>query len=122
MDPLRKEAWFSTTELEMEGARRAMGHTRTFAERIRLAILTPRPELASTRYCLAIPGDEYLVYQPNPGAAFTVELKAGSYHYEWFDPSKGANASTGNLESSSQTREFKPPFNGDAVLHLKAVQ
>ena len=88
------------------------------ARKVNLATMTPRPELASTTYCLANPGNEYLVYQPKRSAAFSVELKAGTYRYEWFDPGKGGAADSGSTESSGQTREFKAPFEGDAVLYL----
>lgn len=120
MDPLRKENWVSATEAEMESARKAMGHTRIFAERMNLAAMTPQPKLASTRYCLANPGTEYLVYQRKAGEAFSLELKPGAYHYEWFHPTKGAAAGSGRIESSGKAHQFRAPFEGDAVLHLKA--
>jgi hypothetical protein len=60
-----------------EPLRAAMGHTRRFAERVNLAAMQPHDELASTGYCLANPGREYLVYQPKQGQAFSVELQAG---------------------------------------------
>jgi hypothetical protein len=56
-------------------SRRAMGQTRRLAERINLAAMTPRDDLASTGYCLAHPGEEYLVYLPN-GGEVTVDLSA----------------------------------------------
>ena len=55
-------------------SRRAMGQTRRLVERMNLAAMTPHPELASTRYCLANPGKEYLVYQPKDGEGFSVEV------------------------------------------------
>ena len=119
MDPLSKPDWVQSSEAEMDGARRAMGHTRAFAERMNLAAMTPQPKLASTRYCLASPGAEYLVYQPKGGQAFSVELKVATYRYEWFDPAKGATHSSGNLEAADGHREFKAPFAGDAVLYLR---
>ncbi len=48
-----------------EGVRKAMGHTRTMAECINLAEMEPHTELASTTYCLAQPGKDYLVYLPD---------------------------------------------------------
>jgi len=48
-----------------------------------LARMTPQEELASTKYCLADSGREYLVFQPAKGAEFSVELKAGTYELEW---------------------------------------
>lgn len=119
MDPLSKPDWVRSSETEMEGARHAMGHTRAFAERMNLAFCTPQPGLASTRYCLANPGAEYLVYQPTSGGSFRVELKAGTYVYEWFDPAKGAVHGSGNLQVSDGNRKVQAPFAGDAVLYLR---
>jgi len=49
-----------------------------------------------------------------------VELKAGTYRYEWFDAAKSATAGTGRIELSGKEQQFKAPFDGDAVLCLKA--
>lgn len=118
MDPLRKEEWVRISEREMEGARRAMGQTRRFAERMNLAAMTPQPKLASTRYCLANPGVEYLIYQPKGGQAFSLQLKAGTYRCEWFEPANGVTHNSGGLLAADGNREFRAPFAGDAVLHL----
>ena len=104
-----------------ERARRAMGHTRRFAERMNLAAMTPQNGLASTGYCLASPGKEYLIYQPKSGDAFSVELKVGTYRYEWFNPAKGVAAGSGRITSAGGQQQVKPPFKGDAVLYLKAA-
>jgi hypothetical protein len=40
--------------------RKSMGLTRTIAERLDLAAVVPHDELASTQFCLADPGKEYL--------------------------------------------------------------
>ncbi len=39
---------------------------------------------------------------------------------EWFDAAKRAIAGTGRIESSGKGQQFKAPFDGDAVLYLKA--
>ena len=57
---------------------------------------------------------------PRLARRFSVELKAGTYRYEWFDPAKGAIAETGRLGTRDGGRQFKAPFEGDAVLYLKA--
>jgi hypothetical protein len=87
---------------------------------VNLAAMTPRGELASTGYCLAQPGVEYLVYEPHRGKGFSVELKAGTYRYEWFNPGKGAAAGGGRIRSSGGAERFKAPFAADAVLYLEA--
>jgi len=102
-------------------SRRAMGHTRRFAERMNLAAMTPQSELASTRYCLASPGVEYLVYQPKAGEGFSVELKTGTYRYEWFDPTKGVSVANGSVKAPGGARQFKAPFERDAVLYLEVA-
>jgi hypothetical protein len=65
--------------------RKYMGHTQTYSRKIDLAGMTPRNDLASTAYCLANVGAEYLVYQPVSESTFTVELPARTYNYEWFN-------------------------------------
>ena len=61
-----------------------------------------------------------LVYQPTSGGAFSVELPADTYRFEWFNPRKGVVASHGNIQSSGGAQAFTAPFEGDAVLYLKA--
>ena len=65
-------------------------------------------------------GVDDLVYQPKPGESFSVELKAGTYRYEWFNPAKSACTDTGRLEATDGRQQFKAPFEPDAVLYLKA--
>jgi hypothetical protein len=102
-------------------ARKAMGHTRSYATRMNLASMVPHDGLASTRFCLANPGREYLVYQPRAGE-FSVNLTAGSYAFEWFNPTTGSVASTGSVKAAGGKQAFTPPFPGSAVLYLKLVR
>jgi Family of unknown function (DUF6298) len=104
-----------------EPIRAAMGHTRRLAQKINLAAMTPQNDLASTKYCLAHPGREYLVYQPAGGKEFSVELKRGTYRFEWFRAVHGAADGDGRIEVEG-THTFKAPFEGEAVLHLKTAQ
>ena len=55
--------------------RDAMGQSRRYAMRMDLAATAPHGELASTNYCLANPGKEYLVFLPD-GGDVTVDLSA----------------------------------------------
>jgi len=120
MDPYDGSILGKPSDPQWEPIRMALGHTRRLAERINLAALQPRNELASTKYCLANPGIEYLVYQPQASEAFSVELKSGVYRYEWFDPAKGDAVGKGSVESSAQPQQFKAPIEGHALLYLKA--
>lgn len=107
-----------TDDSAWKPARRAMGYTRTYANKMNLAAMTPRNDLASTSYCLADPGGEYLVYQPGNGA-FILRLAAGTYAYEWFNPGGGSVASTGSLTTPGENKSFSVPFSGEAILYLK---
>lgn len=105
-----------------EAIRRALGQSRALADRMNLARMIPHNELASTQYCLADPGREYVVLQPAKGEAFTLELKAGTYQAEWIDASGGSAAGNERIECSDGKRQFKAPFPVEAALHLKAVK
>jgi len=107
-----------TDDSVWKAPRRAMGYTRGYANKMNLAAMTPRLEVASTGYCLANPGSEYLVYQPGSGA-FTVKLVGGTYAYEWFSPSDGNVASTGSCTTPGENKSFSAPFSGEAILYLK---
>ena len=102
-------------------SRRAMGHTRKFAQRVDLARATPQPHLSSTGNCLAAAPREYVVYQPRPREAFHVELVAGKYDFEWFDPSAQRLRGSGQIAVDGGRVKFKAPFEGDAVLWLRAT-
>ncbi len=126
MDPLDHEepdgvlAYAKANAYAVVLARPAMGHTRTYSERIDLAAMTPRNDLASTEYCLANPGREYLVYLPDGGeAAVDFTAARGVLTVEWFNP-RTAEKSEGERVKGGAKRTFRAPFTGDAVLYLKA--
>lgn len=108
-----------TNDQRCEQIRIRMGLTRRVAERIGLAALAPDPQIASTGYCLANPGQEYLVYQPAVGP-FEVTLTTGSYQVEWIDPAKGSVAKGDAITVETGKCSFAAPFAGEAVMHLKA--
>jgi len=100
--------------------RRSMGYARALADRMDLASMVPTNQSATTGYCLADPGREYLIYQPDSGA-FQVDLAIGQkpYSVEWLDPTTGTTHAGGLVDGGAR-RSFTPPFEGDAVLYLKA--
>ena len=95
-----------------------MGKTRFFADRMNLVSMVPREDLSSTEYCLANPGSEYLVYQPESEASFSVLLLAGTYNFEWFNPLSNGVFSAGSIKTSGGNELFAAPFAGDAVLYI----
>jgi hypothetical protein len=115
---------------EWEAVRRNLGYARLFADRMNLAAMSPQPSLASTGYCLANPGSEYLVYLPLPRRRYrffywlfpgsvTVNLTSAppTMQAEWFDPVSGEIFAVRSVAGGG-TRKLWPPFRGAAVLHL----
>lgn len=107
-------------------ARRYLGEARSYAERLDLATAVPSSALCGTGYCLAAPGSAYLVYQPDP-SSITVNLVAGTYDVEWFDPRNGHVFALPPLAATGGDEQFdRPPgfdcggsrFACDAVLLL----
>jgi hypothetical protein len=100
--------------------RENLGYTLSYANRMDLASMTPRDDLASTSFCLANPGTEYLVYLPD-GGEVTVDLSDASamLDVEWFNPNTGETTSA-EAAVGGESREFKAPFSGDAVLYITA--
>ena len=102
-----------------EPLRVALGQTRRFAQRLDLNAMLPRNEFASSRYCLANPGVEYLVYIPDDDR---VEVYLGIeptlYSVEWFNPLTGATV-TGEAVTGGGTRGFTSPFGVESVLYLR---
>ena len=99
-----------------------LGYIRAYADRIGLARMVPRTDLSSTRYCLADPGSQYLVYQPVKGS-FTVQLRAGTYEAEWFDPVDGSRSMEKVTVEASASKGFSIPSHAaeGVVLLLKKV-
>ena len=108
---------------DWEPTRRAMGDTRRCAAKIDLAKMTPHPELVSTRYGLADPGREYLIYAPD-GGPITLDLcaHAGKYAVEWFFPSLGRSMPGARPLAGGDYAATATPYTGDAVLHVKKVE
>lgn len=101
--------------------RKNLGYTRIPASRVNLARMMPHPELASTRYCLAGLGREYVVYAPSGGTVVldlaNVESVA-ALNAEWLDPRTGAKRTAGIVTGGKQ-RSFTCPDSQDWVLCLQ---
>jgi len=112
-----------------------LGYILSYAKRVNLRTMTPHGELASTKYCLADPGSEYLVYlPPRPSwresffgallrtlfketVAVDLSAASGTFDVEWFNPATG-NVMSGEAITGGGSRDFTPPFKGDAVLYV----
>jgi Family of unknown function (DUF6298) len=116
MDPLDAEPGRTA-------ARIAMGRTRRYSRRIDLRYAIPRIDLASTWFALARPGREYLVLQPASGR-FWVDLgpspRARRWAGEWLEPASGRVVRFRSRRAAGRSW-FDPPWNGPAVLLLRAL-
>jgi hypothetical protein len=104
--------------------RDTMGFIRAYADRMNLAAMTPRGDLASTGHALAStrPGHgEMLVYAPS-GGALDVDLSGMNalFDVEWMNPETGMTT-PGKPVHGGATVTLDPPFRfgGDAVLYLR---
>ncbi len=123
MDPYDGVVLGEKFDPKWDPIRRSMGYTRMYAERMNLAAMRPRDDLSSTKYCLAKPGVEYLVYKPAADeASITVKLKAGTYKYEWFDPEHGKVVSTGTIRANDGEQALRAPLKGDAVVYIHSLE
>lgn len=88
------EKGFERSTYDYEGAV-SMKHLASFFRNIRWWNLSPRPELVKEYpqpFCLAKPGEEYVVYLRYGGTAkiaMDTQAAAKKYRYNWFNPSSG---------------------------------
>ncbi len=102
---------------EIDRTRYNVGATAAYAQKADLSGMKPMNELSDTTYCLACPGKEYIIFQPDAPAPFTVSgLTAGQpYYYEWFDTYSLAVTATGCITPACQVHMFYPSYE-NAVL------
>ncbi len=106
-------------DVKWEPMRHAMGRVRALAERLDLATLVPRPDLASTGYCLAsrsMPRTQFVVYAPR-GKKVTVQLGAvkEKWNVEWISTTTGKRHA-GKPVAGGAEHEFVSPVSGPAIL------
>ena len=102
--------------------RTALGRAAEWAERIDLTHMTPCEWVSSTKYCLADPGKEYLIYQPESGS-FKVNLYGAdkTFEVEWYRPLTG-EIIEGRSFCCPSAVDFTPPCDGEVLLHLKVEE
>lgn len=103
MNPIYTNRW-NEAKSGIKAIRVAMGSTRQLAKQMNLPAMIPHGELTLTRHCLASLGNEYMIYQPKPGDSFSVDLKAGTYVYEWLAPDKHAAVKSGTTSRLARRR------------------
>jgi hypothetical protein len=81
--------------------------------------MQPRTDLASTGFCLADEGRDYVAYAPRQEEIRLQGLRVGrKYHCEWFSATKGGVVQTNQVTANTPTIALQTPFTG-AVIFLK---
>jgi len=103
---------------EWECVRLNVGKTVEHASKLDLAKVSPRGDLSSTGFCLAKPGEQYVVYQPGGGAFIVSGLRRDvSYQYELYSTAKHRVIAKGERTPSGSTESFGPMAEA-VVLYL----
>ncbi|HOS92959.1 MAG TPA: hypothetical protein PLQ54_06570, partial [Armatimonadota bacterium] len=118
MDPYDGAVIGGRFEPRWDPVRKSLGQALALAERLDLARMTPHNALASTGFCLADPGVDYIVYLPDGGVA-ELDLSAaqGGLSVEWIDASTGAATPGASVDGGGRIR-LAAPFAGNAVIHV----
>lgn len=112
-DPARGHDWVKPIDsVQMQTMAR-------YVAKVDLGRMRPRNSLSSTSYCLADPGQAYIVLQPSGGSSFNLEVQSGTYEYEWFDTSTGKTRASGTTNHATGRTSFSPPTSNPSVLFLK---
>jgi hypothetical protein len=108
-------------EKDMEAVRRTMGYAVSLSRRADFGSMVPRGDLASSGYCLANPGMEYVVWVP-AGTAVELDLRpdGGKMTTEWLDVASGEVQPGGKVQSGEK-RKLVSIFKGDSVVHLRTI-
>jgi hypothetical protein len=80
--------------------------------------MRPHPDLVENGYCLALPGQKYLVYLEE-GGEVTPQITGGPYRVTWINARKTADRREGGILTES-TR-LQSPTQGDDWLLLLMV-
>ena len=91
------------------------------AYRMDLISMKPEPDLASSTYCLANAGAEYLVYVSADSMQVSLILPeiSGTYSVEWFNPNTGEFRESESVNGGNKLSLTSPFENSDALVHLK---
>ncbi|SOE20204.1 hypothetical protein SAMN06298216_0699 [Spirosomataceae bacterium TFI 002] len=104
---------------DYEPLRKSMGDIHALANRIDLANMTPQDQLCSTRFCLAKPGEEYVVYLPEGTGTLDLRNANVEFDVEWFFPVLNRTIKGTETLKGGTYIPIVAPFTGASVLYLK---
>ena len=77
--------------------------------------------MASTHFCLAKPGDQYVIYQPDDEPIIVSGLQVGAfYKYELYDTKQSTVVAEGRIRASAAIETFKVGRKG-SVLYIERI-
>ena len=119
MDPYDGSVLSQRLDLEtLESIRANMGYVLDLSQRVDLASMSPRADLASSNYCLANEGESYIAFAPQ-GEELSFQLPVGNYSMICVDTTTGEETEPVLVSHSGGTRSFQPPFSSDAIIALR---
>jgi hypothetical protein len=112
----------STDYPDWELLRKNMGIIRDLSSKVDLINMKPMDRLSSTRYCLACPGKEYVIFFPTGGNA-TLNLSPAKVNYEvsWYIPVLDKWIKGTETIAGGSFVKLSAPFTGPAVLYLRKI-
>jgi len=106
---------------EWDRVRRNVGKTVEYAGKLDLVNAVPDGGLASTGFCLANPGSQYVIYQPDSGPITVSGLNVGQcYSFELYDTGSNKMLGGGRLRAARTQESFSQAIKG-SVLYLGCV-
>jgi hypothetical protein len=125
MDPYDGAILGSGKDPNWKAVRLNLGHTLRIAQRVQLAQLIPRPDLASTRYCLAGGLDGHwaaLAYLPNTRQLVLNTSEAeGQLEYQWLDTRDG-QLTTGPALKAGHEHTLESPHPTSSTLLVQSTR
>ncbi|MHC4165885.1 MAG: DUF6298 domain-containing protein [Planctomycetota bacterium] len=105
---------------EWQRVRRNVGKAVEYANKLDLVSVDPRGDLASTGFCLAKPGYQYVVYQPGNGPITVSGLRAAtSYYYELYDMGRAKVVGEGRIRAPGSSESFESAGEG-TILYISS--
>ena len=103
----------------VEPLRKSMGYTLLLANRVDLISMKPDTVLASSAYCLANKGTEYLIYLPdNKTVEVDLSGTTGDFTMEWFNPQLGEFIKGESIKGGDKISITSPSSTANVMLHL----
>jgi hypothetical protein len=119
MDPYEGLIIGNAADPRWELIRTNIGYMQKYAGETDLNKMVPTGHLASTGYCLANPGSDYIVYLPDTNKV-TLDLSdlKNDCYLEWLDPETGEIITAGSIRAGGTVELETPGEIKNAVLYI----